>query len=90
MAVDTNGMPPPDVVVALATTADGYDLSIEIRHAWHGVILDCGRRSNGSKFYIELPRGFKTARGARQAAAIMTGERLEWRQPNPVNSVEKT
>lgn len=45
-------------------------------------LLDCNTERIGSRIFIELPRGFRTVRGARQAAALMTGERLAWREPN--------
>lgn len=43
--------------------------------------LDCGWRRNGTKQFMELPRLYRTERGARQAAALIAGERLEWREP---------
>lgn len=43
--------------------------------------LDCGFDSSGSKAYYELPRGYKTERGARQGAALLTGENLNWSKP---------
>ncbi len=46
------------------------------------VLLDCDAGRTGSRIFIELPHGFRTVRYARQAAALMTGERLTWREPN--------
>lgn len=45
--------------------------------------LDCGWTRQGSKQFIELPRMYRTARGARQAAALLAGESLDWKEPVP-------
>ncbi|VWC49533.1 hypothetical protein BLA13014_07603 [Burkholderia aenigmatica] len=69
-------------VIAVTTTEEGHPLWLETRQGRDTVFLDCGTRRNGDRHYLELPRGFKTARGARQAAALMLGERLTWRAPD--------
>lgn len=45
--------------------------------------LDCRWTRQGSKQFIELPRMYRTARGARQAAALLAGESLDWKDPVP-------
>lgn len=54
-------------------------LSIE-RNGRHDLpfTLDCNRLRNGSPSYLELPRAYKTERGAKMAAARITGGGLEW------------
>lgn len=47
-----------------------------------GIVLDCGRNRRGDPHYIELPRTYKTPRGARQAAALLAGEKLNWTAPD--------
>jgi hypothetical protein len=42
--------------------------------------LDCGQGYRGKQF-DELPRYYRTARGAKQGAALLTGERLTWVPP---------
>ncbi|MCF3157316.1 hypothetical protein N5C70_27715 [Pseudomonas juntendi] len=46
--------------------------------------LDCAHGYRGRQF-DELPRFYRTARGAKQAAALMTGERLTWALPASTN-----
>lgn len=41
-------------------------------------MLDCGFDRAGFKAYGELPRIYRTERGARQAAALLTEEKLKW------------
>ena len=43
-------------------------------------ILDCDF-SMGHKQFIELPRIYRTERGARSAAARLVSEKLEWKTP---------
>lgn len=43
--------------------------------------LDCDRDRTGSKVYYELPRAYKTLRGAKQAASLLTGDKLTWSAP---------
>ncbi|NWA11975.1 hypothetical protein [Pseudomonas gingeri] len=40
--------------------------------------LDCNRTRTGSPAYLELPRRYQTARGAKLAAARLIGEPLDW------------
>ncbi|HHN0562624.1 TPA: hypothetical protein ACRN02_006783 [Pseudomonas aeruginosa] len=40
--------------------------------------LDCNRLRNGSPAYLELPRNYKTERGAKLAAARIIGDGLVW------------
>lgn len=43
--------------------------------------LDCSLDNRGSPVYLELPRRYQTARGAKLAAARIVGEPLKWTQP---------
>ncbi|SIQ98993.1 hypothetical protein [Aquipseudomonas alcaligenes] len=57
-------------------TSSGYALWIECdAQGFHR--LDCEWHSRGKRF-IELPRFYRTERGAKQGAALITGERLTW------------
>lgn len=70
----------PAVIRTAKTTADE---NFEIVHEpldRHPFTLDCGWQRNGTKQFIELPRMYRTERGARQAAALLAGERLEWQE----------
>lgn len=40
--------------------------------------LTCDRERNGSMIWLELPRNYQTARGAKLAAARIVGEPLQW------------
>lgn len=44
-------------------------------------MLDCGFSRSGFKGFNELPRIYRTERGARQAAALLTEEKLKWSAP---------
>lgn len=49
---------------------------------WDGVfMLDSEFNRQGFKTYDELPRAYRTERGARQAAALLTSEKLKWGKP---------
>ena len=50
--------------------------------------LDCGWTRQGSKQFIELPSMYRTARGARQAAVLLAGESLDWKDPTPSEPVK--
>jgi hypothetical protein len=43
--------------------------------------LTCDRARNGSMIWLELPRRYQTARGAKLAAARIVGEPLQWSAP---------
>ena len=43
--------------------------------------LECSLDGRGSPIYLELPRRYQTARGAKLAAARIVGEPLKWMQP---------
>lgn len=43
--------------------------------------LDCELDYRGSPMYLELPRSYQTALGARRAARWLIGEPLVWREP---------
>lgn len=43
--------------------------------------LECGRDRRGTRHFLELPRSYKTARGAKLAAAKIFGEPLVWTEP---------
>lgn len=69
-------------VITTTTLANGH--TMEITQDPGGMFpftLDCGWQGNGFKQFIELPRVYKTARGARQAAALLAGEPLAWEAP---------
>ena len=44
--------------------------------------LDCDTDRRGSPYYLELPRRYQTARGAKLAAARIVGEPLTWTEPS--------
>lgn len=46
--------------------------------------LDCNFHSMGGRDFDELPRCYRTERGARQAAARLTGDKLIWKAPKSV------
>lgn len=69
------------LVLSQAKDSKGVVLTLE-PGLGGGIILDCSRDHRGNPRYIELPRTYKTPRGARQAAALLTGERLAWGQPD--------
>lgn len=46
-------------------------------------MLDCSWSRTGTKRFIELPRMYRTERGARQAAALLSGQHLEWLETPP-------
>lgn len=46
--------------------------------------LDCAWSARG-KHFDELPRFYRTERGAKQGAALITGERLTWTMPASTN-----
>lgn len=71
------------VVFSETRTADGRVLRLEqdpFRSGW--VALECDYTSKGDRVFDRLPRSYRTARGARNAAARLTGERLTWRLPD--------
>lgn len=43
--------------------------------------VDCGHDRTGRKAYYELPRAAKSLRGAKQIAALLSGEKLTWSEP---------
>ena len=43
-------------------------------------VLECNLDHKGNRSYMELPRRYQTLRGAKQAAARLVGERLEWKE----------
>lgn len=47
--------------------------------------LDCEWSERG-KAMIELPRFYRTERGAKQGAALITGERLSWAMPTAAHN----
>lgn len=42
----------------------------------------------GGRDFDELPRYYRTERGARQAAARLTGDKLVWKAPDRVHRVD--
>ena len=64
-----------------STTAKGVALWIE-QDAQGLHRLDCAWSGRG-KHFDELPRFYRTARGAKQGAALLTGERLTWAPTAP-------
>lgn len=65
-------------------TVKGISLWIE-RDSQDLQRLDCGWAARG-KHFVELPRFYRTERGAKQAAALITGERLVWVQQATVDN----
>lgn len=65
-------------------TARGKALWIErdVGPGYECFMLDCGF-SRGAKDFIELPRLYRTERGAKSAAARMVAEKLKWSTPVP-------
>ena len=64
----------------LFTAKVGQDeLRIEVANRMdRAFILDCNWTRSGSKAFLELPRHYQSARGAKLAAARLMGEPLEW------------
>lgn len=74
-------LPAPNVIAETRTT-DGRVLRLgvdPIRRGW--VALECDYTRKGDRDFDRLPRSYRTARGARYAAALLPGERLSWRAP---------
>lgn len=74
------GRPAADITkeVVILETKDGKGVDLWISD-WDGIfMLDCGFDRHGFKAFGELPRVYRTERGARQAAALLTGEKLKW------------
>lgn len=66
--------------VLFTAQVDRNELRIEVANKVDlAFTLDCNRLRNGSPAYLELPRRYQTARGAKLAAARLIGEPLEWR-----------
>lgn len=42
--------------------------------------LDCNTDHKGNRAFMELPRRYQTVRGAKQAAARLMGEPLDWKE----------
>jgi hypothetical protein len=69
-------------VIRTATTKQDEQFDIVLAPAdRYPFTLECGWRRNGTRQFIELPRTYRTERGARQAAALLAGESLEWKEP---------
>ena len=67
--------------VLILETKDNQGVELWISD-WDGVfMLDSGSGRTGFKVYDMLPRAYKTERGARQAAALLTEEKLTWTKP---------
>lgn len=43
-------------------------------------VLECNLDHKGNRSFMELPRRYQTVRGAKQAAARLVGERLDWKE----------
>lgn len=68
-------------VISEATETNGVKFTLEAESG--GMVrLDCSYDRKGMRHYIELPRVYKTPRGARQAAALLAGEKLNWHAPS--------
>lgn len=68
-----------EVLILETKDSRGVDLWVS---DWDGVfMLDSGSDRAGFKVYDMLPRAYKTERGARQAAALLTEEKLTWTKP---------
>lgn len=64
-------------VIREATVTNGVKFTL-VAESDDMVLLDCSRTRTGSPHYLELPRRYKTARGARLASALLAGEKLKW------------
>ena len=65
--------------VLFTAQVDRNQLRIEVANrADLAFTLDCNRTYTGSPAFLELPRRYQTARGAKLAAARLIGEPLEW------------
>ncbi len=67
-------------VLSQATDSKGVVFTLEPGYGGQ-IVLACSRDYKGNSKYMELPRTYKTPRGARQGAALLTGEKLEWAPP---------
>lgn len=73
---------PITMLTAEVKTRWGTDqLRIEVANTEDlAFILDSNLDHKGNHTYMELPRRYQTVRGAKQAAARLVGERLEWKE----------
>lgn len=74
----------PTVILTTTTTVDHKAQTLEVIFDPAGAqpfTLAGGFRYDGRAAFPELPRCYRTARGARQAAARLTGEKLAWAPP---------
>jgi hypothetical protein len=69
-----------------ATTSKGVALWIERDSDRRGLDCPYSPYKAGGKEFIELPRRYRTERGAKQAAALLAGERLAWAPPVTVTN----
>lgn len=75
-----------DTVVLETKDARGKELWISCDNGTPVLFcLDCNFHSMGGRDYGELPRFYRTERGARQAAALLTGDKLVWKTPDPAS-----
>lgn len=69
--------------ITLLETKDAKGVGMWI-YQWNGggnFYLDCEFDGRGLKTYYELPRGYKTMRGAKQAATLLAETKLTWSTP---------
>lgn len=81
----------PSVILTATATIDRLPHSLEITFYPtdpRPFILSGGFQGNGRQVFPELPRSYRSARGARQAAALLTGEKLNWVAPEQADSHE--
>lgn len=69
-----------NTVVLQTKDSQGKELWISRDQEGSSVLfcLDCNFHSLGGRDFDELPRYYRTVRGARMAAAKVTGEKLDW------------
>lgn len=79
---DLSKITPAETVVLETQDARGKPLWISRDNGTPVLFcLDCDFHSLGGRDYDELPRFYRTERGARQAAALLTGDKLVWKAP---------
>lgn len=68
-------------VISEAVSTASVTYWLEVCPLGSGITLTCSFNRAGFRHHAELPRTYKTPLGARQAAASLAGESLEWNFP---------
>lgn len=73
----------------VATTSDGKRIEIHPANAKpYTVRVDTSRDYKGNRHFERICGFYKTLRGAKHAAALVTGEKLTWAAPAALNTAE--